>query len=812
MNLYIYQFNNYYNRIFKKYETLNEYAENGNELYALSNVKSFSPNDGVNTQHVFGSAASNYDGRGDYFLVTDSNNNILSRWFIIEVQFNREGQWVVQLRRDLVADYYDQIVEAPCRIEKAILPSWNKLTLNQEDITVNQIKTSETLLKDETEVAWIVGYYNSKPQPITTKDDPVTGEPSEELSPYLMQLTEDDKVSTNVSYDVAITDSYEDWFGEGIRHSNPSGYVWEVFSSWDYNYSDKNNRYLFDATGTAAKFTVDEVGSTLHIKKKTTAEEVVGAFKNNFTALKQTSFDYLHDTEDPPMMSEEETQEFLSLNNRIVRFGDGIIRRITISPGTREQATTRISANSNLYTYMYNRLNDSGILQRSAAARDANFGLIYTRTHYEITATPVAANTDLTVDIPVSVRQLNDASYNMFAMPYPINGETFTLGGKVMTQDLSMKVATALANKYSGGGVLYDLQLLPFCPIFDIDKVDTREYDLPTDESAYSAIKNYDDEVVGYILHAKQSQFTFNININLSCSNMKMENQTDMYRLCSPNFNGQFEFNLAKNGGSVAYFNVDCTYLPYSPYIHINPNFAGLYGSDFNDPRGLICGGDFSLPIMNDAWQAYQIQNKNYQNIFDRGIENMEVQHKVARAQDIVSMLAGSAQGAVSGAALGSFTGGSSMAGGILGGLFSFWGGVADLYINERLRSEALDYTKDLHNFQLGNIQALPQSIVKTTAYTFNNKIFPVLEYYTCTKEEKIAFANKIAYNSMTVGVIGKISEYLGNTWSATINNTTIESKGYIKGSIIRLEGDEIEEEFHLINAIADEIFKGVFF
>lgn len=806
MNLLIYNYNNYYNRMYKAEETLAEY---GDPIHVLLDVKSFKPNNGVNTQHAIGSSVSSYDGTGDYLICTDEFGEILSRWFIIDSQFNRENQWIVSLHRDLVADYYDKIVNVDCQIEKAILPSWNKLTLNQEDITVNQIKTDETLLKDETEVAWIVGYYNNKPQPIVDTN----GNPTDEVSPYLMQLDADDKVSTNVSYDVAITDAFEDWFGEGIRHANPSGYVWEIYSSWDYNYSNNNNRYLFSATGSASKFTVDEVGSGLRMKKKTTAEEVVSAFTGKFDTLKQTSFDYLHNTEDPPMMTEEETQEFLSLNNRIVRFGDGIVRRITISSGPREQATTKIKANSNLYTYMYNRLSDAELLQRTSSAKDNNFGLIYTRTHYEITATPVAANTDLTVDIPVSVRQLNDASYNMFAMPYPIEGETFTLGGKEMTQDLSMKVATALANKYSGGGVLYDLQLLPFCPIFDIDKVDTREYDLPTDESGYSAIKNYDDEIVGYILHAKQSQFTFNININLSCENMKMENQTDMYRLCSPNFNGQFEFNLAKNGGSINYFNVDCTYLPYNPYIHINPSFDGLYGQDFDDARGLICGGDFSLPIMNDAWESYQLQNKNYLNSFNRGIEKMEKEREYGRATDMVSAIFGALQGGVSGA----FTANAWGAGGLVSGLagiggagLSLAGGLLDARMNDYMRQYNIDYTKDMFNFNLGNIQALPQSIAKTTAYTYNNKVFPLLEYYTCTDEEKEAFANKVAYNSMSVGTIGKISDYIGNTWSYTINNKTIESKGYIKGKIIRVL--DIDEKTGIINAIGEEIYKGVYF
>jgi hypothetical protein len=62
----------------------------------------------------------------------------------------------------------------------------------------------------------------------------------------------------------------------------------------------------------------------------------------------------------------------------------------------------------------------------------------------------------------------------------------------------------------------------------------------------------------------------------------------------------------------------------------------------------------------------------------------------------------------------------------------------------------------------------------------------------------------------MSVGVIGKLNDYIGNTWSYTINNKTIESKGYIKGKVIRVL--DIEEKTSIINAIADEIYKGVYF
>ena len=106
------------------------------------------------------------------------------------------------------------------------------------------------------------------------------------------------------------------------------------------------------------------------------------------------------------------------------------------------------------------------------------------------------------------------------------------------------------------------------------------------------------------MLWAKQSNFTIDIDVNLSIENtaeaFKIENETSMYRLCSPNYASAYEFNLAKNGGSVTKINVDCSYKPHQPYIHANIDFNRLYGADTNDTRGLICGGDFSLPQTSD--------------------------------------------------------------------------------------------------------------------------------------------------------------------------------------------------------------------
>ena len=69
--LYLYNYNNYYNRIFKRESSLANY---GTPVYTLENTN-FRYADGVDTDHII-----NYTGNdGDYVIITDNENNILHR-------------------------------------------------------------------------------------------------------------------------------------------------------------------------------------------------------------------------------------------------------------------------------------------------------------------------------------------------------------------------------------------------------------------------------------------------------------------------------------------------------------------------------------------------------------------------------------------------------------------------------------------------------------------------------------------------------------------------------------------------------------
>ena len=280
----------------------------------------------------------------------------------------------------------------------------------------------------------------------------------------------------------------------------------------------------------------------------------------------------------------------------------------------------------------------------------------------------------------------------------------------------------------------------------------------------------------------------------------KLANECDVLRLVSQNYSAIFEFSAAKSGG-VDGFLADCTYKPWSPYIHILPKLKGLYGDNFvaiDDARGLICGGDMSLPQLSNSWANYQLQNKTYQEMFDRQIKNMDVQNDInkqnAAWQLALSPITGGSAGATAGAKMGGMQG--VAAGAALGAV---GGGITagiDYANNIRMMEENRQYKIDMYGYNLQNIQAIPTSLTKTSALTYNTRVWPFIEYYTCTDAERSALKDKMKYNGMTIMKIGKLTDY------------TLGEDNFYKGQLIRLN---INLDSHMAYEIYNELNKGVY-
>lgn len=783
MTLYLMHFNNYYNRQVKFYDSIDEYPgylyiESGSNL-------NFNPNDGVNTTFVAGRAGNPYYGHADYCIITEPHPTIsgveviVSRWFIIEQKRNLKGQYTLQLHRDVLVDYYNQVITAPTYIEKATLREDNPLIYNSENISVNRIKTEETLLKDYTGIAWIVGYLDRKYEggAITINANSIEDETVNGISnwPYYSYTTTPIRkiMGASIEFDVK---SYSD------NHY------------WTYYY----NRY----------------GAGWSRKEITYSQAQNPVIINGFNMLTKLANDYIIPDwyrlatmyiTDPSSYSDSTYLDILQLENRVIK--DSSTNKFYKVSLVKNSSTQSYEANTDvegnqLHTALQNKVSTSTNYHSGTA--DSRIVISYDS--LQITLQELAEGEyKLTFPNATNRLHLKDAPYDMFCIPCPVDKE-ITISNVnpafnvLMNKELAISLAQGIAEQL--GKNLFDLQLLPFCPMTGLVVEADGDINVnTTDNKRVTVINNgAGDTNRGVLLWSLASQGTFNIPYSKQVTNKKLESICDTYRLCSPNYNGQFEFDLTMNDG-VDYFNVDYTYLPYTPYIHINPNFKGLFGSDFDDARGLIIQGDFSICYLSDAWVNYVNNNKNYLNIFNREIDNMKLTQQINRIQQIVGGITGSVSAGVN---TGLLTG--NVGAGIAGGVLSALGAGADIALNETLNTEALNYKTDMFEFQKQNIQAMPSSIAKTTAYTNNNKIFPILEYYTCTETEKEAVANKIAWNGMTVGVIDQVQNYINNSWSYKF----IEDKGYIKGRVIRIDG--IQDDFHLYTAISDEMFKGGYF
>lgn len=788
----IYTYNNYYNRKFKKHDNIADYAA-GLVYTETGNALNFNPNDGVNTTFVAGRQNNPYSTDGDYLIYTEDNVNIKSRWFIIESRKNRQGQSVLTLRRDVIADYYDNIISNKMFIKKATIAENSPFIINQEPIAVNQIKKSEFELKDDSRMAWIVGFIDRK----AFTDGGITIKSSAKY------------------YATEHADSLQSWLY--YKYLNKDTYGWE---STLYDLNIYATTLEEDGTNIFVKYTYNPATeqwsmqeSVLYIDKarnlfiKKPALEfwayLISAFKN-----KDYGWSYKVAVETNSLYAPYERGQISAikaLNGGILEIKNtGEYYKINCT--LEQDIKIKVHVEQNLYGDWLKKGITDIIYDYIGGYQSGEpyIELLYTFNKATLTLTLLDLN-DLTITLQKDHSALKDAPYDMFCIPY---ADGITLKNEVATswqncissKETALRVAQSIGSQ--AGSFIYDIQLLPFCPMSGYVATDTT-FDINTGASErYSQIiKQVSEghEVKGIIYWATASQGTFNINKNIGITNKKINNQCDLYRLVSPNYNGQFEFNIAKNNG-VDFFNVDFTYLPYSSYIHVNPNFKSFYGNDYNDARGLICQGDFSICYLSDKWVEYQINNKNYNNIFNRQIENMDVNHKYDRAGQIVSGIAG-AIGV--GTAVGGMGGG--VAGGVAAGAASLIGAGVDIAINESKYKESKSYAQDTFNYQLDNIKALPNSIAKTTAYTANNKIFPILEYYTCTDEEKDAVAEEIANTGMTLGVIGILSQYLLNEWSYN----GIKDRGFIQAKPITLS---IEDDYHLASAISEELEKGVYF
>lgn len=656
-----------------------EYTYINREYFVAENIN-FNRNDEVVSEVVGNDVPFN----PDYLLVLDpSNDEIVSRWFVIKQARIRDGQFQYALKRDVIYDKLDTLLDAPIYVHKGMLEESDPFVVNSEGMTVNQVKKSEIPLQDETANAFVVGYF-AKNTPATT-------------------------VNGDLGLKVDIP----------ANAATVNGQEYKMFVMFLNDYDE--------SLGGVHSFALGGVFTKMMV-----------------SAISQELASELYDLQLLPYFP------LMKLRDENGNIALDSLSGVEMASISQQHSTGSTTGTALLDISNFVITESGGVYTAKAKLNPEDLNL--RRADVMGTITIVDADADITIQ-----SQTATIVSNAFEVVLTFNSLPSYIKVRL--------TATATA----GGSDLH----------------------------------------IATLFFVKEASFEVDIYGEINSSLSKKESSNlELYRLVSPNYQGSFEINIAKNNNSLKKFKAYCTYKPYTPYIKVAPEFEFLYGQNFGDCRGLICGGDFSLPRITDAWRQYQLENKNYQNIFNREIQNLEFNQSIEMRNQIISAVVGhftgTIAGAAGGAAMGSVAGPygaaiGAIVGGAIGGTASLVSGIVDTITLYQQQREQKSLMIDKYNYQLGNIQALPYTLTKVSAFDISSKIWPFVERYCCTDEEIQVYRDKIEFESMTVMRIDHLSNYV-NKYNKLC---------YFKGELIR--NDLISEETYFLEAIYAELMKGVY-
>lgn len=813
--IYLFNYNNYYNR---KVKILTE-SELSQNIFAQANIN-FNKSDGINTSQVINYPAT--EKNPDYAVITDIINGvekITSRWYVTEASWQRLNQYVLTLQRDVMADYWTSISTCTAHIYKGWVANTSPLIFNSENTNLNKIKVGEMLLRDKSHTPWIVGYVGEK----AFTDTPFTVETVSVTDATIFKNSLDELYA---EFPRTYTSK------QPVLGSGSNGFYYAFYVKC-IDKDNPSNIQMFLVTLGSAGFKIEygtevDINKGIFIINQYNLSEFAPAVSRltRFLSSRMGStdefgiyFDFDNNIDDASYAAEQKAK-----NNA------GKTAKVGVDYYTLYYSNYEKSTKSENYIESDNRAEMMwlrGNLEQAqqnglgtsnwngTTVKDARVVTIVNDTYNWYGQWNKIESNYITEEIGKGVVQCEDAPYYMFCIPYnPIDFRYKTTASDITSDvTVSRNIATQLIKQF--GANLYDIQLLPYFPTQEIlpnvaaDDIGWLKLN-EINKSFYTLIKKKgaaeNTPPVSFIYWAPRTSFSFEINQEFAASDdVKVQNETESARLCSPNYASYFDFSVAKNRG-VKKFLVDCNYKPGIPYIHVVPKYnkTGLYGaSNYNDARGLICSGDFSMTQVQDSYINYLLNNKNYEAIFRTQMDTLDKQHNYENTQALVGAIAGAVGAAGAGAAGGAMAFGSPLGivgGAAVSGAASLAGGLIDYEMGKNLRKTIRDSTETIHNLQIGNIQAMPNPLTKVGAQNQNNKLYPFVEIYKCTQTELEAFENQIKYSGMTVGVTDTLNKYYNADPDASTN--------FIQADVIRLE---IPDDNHVIAMIADELRKGVY-
>lgn len=490
MQLLLLHYNNYFNRIIKKENTIADYKAADAAYKEASNIN-FNPGDGVNTSLVLGLGQNGSLFVGDefdYLVAYELVNNspvIDSRWFIVEQDRKRGGQYELTLKRDVLADNYEDVVNSPIFLEKGFIGDVNDpLLYNSESMNVNQIKQLEVPLMDETKCGWVVGYIPSDAFPkVEPEYDRVEKEVTVPMSADievngLSSWSYWNYCSANPNYKFMADNAGKRKVTVKIRSQKAyasngrtarcdmvtANYTFYPNSSDAGVYSQQNSGFVESSSGTFVFPQWYQDYGPVTLNQGTINANVCASI---FDPVRNNgAFNTALNTVLGSSISVGDTDALRKLQDKIIYDSSTeTYYRISVISVSEENpikvtgstANGQIALNA-LKGAMYYPSGAGGSLHGDYT----EFTASNSSTSYAVQLTNVGVS--LYVDLNSDRAHLNDAPYDMFCIPFSdtlklkYNSTTFTC-----SKNVALSMATEIARDL-GSGSVYDVQLLPYCP------------------------------------------------------------------------------------------------------------------------------------------------------------------------------------------------------------------------------------------------------------------------------------------------------------------------------------------------------------
>ena len=431
-----------------------------------------------------------------------------------------------------------------------------------------------------------------------------------------------------------------------------------------------------------------------------------------------------------------------------------------------EKKATYIYNNEQFVVYNYDEIDDAG--------KEIFYAYSYNKyTKSNVSSVEISPSEAGTLRIDLN-QQLIDEPYNILVMPlfdvkiYDTNNTLLY----TINKDRAFNIFNAIIQYLSGDNpYLVDAQIYPYCPVLT---------------NVISTVSNYP------VFSIFSTSYITKTSINLYPNNdVKTEYIENEYNIVAPDQSSVFTFKYydykngnGNNNSEALEIDIKTALKPFTiissaVIVRDENSLKGInYESNLNGCQPSSNG--FECSLSSNAFETYKRNNSNYQAIFDKQMEKMNIEHSVEKTNDIVASVvntvSAATMGGIAGAAVsdaGIFNTpinkgtGAAIGAGLAGAAVGTAMGL-QAYKNDKLREYERSYERTMFNLNIGTVKNIPNSVNRISS--FNELIMSefcyIVETYSCSEFEHQFivpdFINEYGYE---IGVYDFMSEYAEEGW-----------------------------------------------